>query len=255
MKRIVRLYPGAWRERYGDEMEALLAERPLGPFDVVDLLLGAFDAHLHLRGLGHASEHEKGFTMSLRTAGIAAIMGGSFWGLTWALIFLNDLVGAGDGNFPVAFLTISVAAIATLAALAGLSAVQARVHRRATWLSFLAPAVGLIFVLVGFVGMPVAEVFWAIGMIGLLLYLVGVAVFGIVTYATGVFRRLPPALIAAGGIVGGAAFLGLLGSGGADVPMWVALLGVLVMSVGWILIGVDAVRRGRSTMAAGPAPA
>ncbi len=255
MKWLVRLYPAAWRERYGDEMEALLAERPLGPFDVVDLFLGAFDAHLHLRGLGHASEHEKGFTMSLRNAGIAAIIGGTFWGLTWVLIFLDDLVGAGDGNVPVAFLTISIAAIATLAALAGLSAVQARVHRRTTWLSFLAPAAGLALVLVGFLAMPVADIFWTVGMSGLLLYMVGVAVFGVVTFATGVFRRPPPALIAAGGIVGGAAFLGLLGTGGADVPMWVALLGVLVMSVGWILMGVDVVRRGRSTMAAGPAPA
>ena len=255
MKRIVRLYPAAWRERYGDEMEALLEERPLGPFDVVDLFLGALDAHLHLRGLGHASEHEKGFTMSLRTAGIAAIVGGTFWGLTWVLVFLNDLVGAGDGNVPVAFLTISIAAIATLVALAGLSAIQARVYRRATWLSFLAPAAGLILVLVGFVGMSVLEIFWTIGMIGLLLYLVGVAVFGVVTYATGVFRRLPPSIIAAGGIVGGVAFLGLLGTGGADVPMWVALLGVLVMSAGWILMGVDAVRRDRSTMATGPAAA
>jgi len=64
MKRIVRLYPAAWRERYGDEMEALLEDRPVGPFDLIDLLLGAFDAHLHLRGLGHASEHRKGVTMS-----------------------------------------------------------------------------------------------------------------------------------------------------------------------------------------------
>lgn len=84
MKRLVRLYPAAWRERYGDEMEALLDERPLGPFDAVDLFLGALDGHLHLRGLGHASEHEKGITMSLRTAGIAAIIAGTFWGLTMA---------------------------------------------------------------------------------------------------------------------------------------------------------------------------
>jgi hypothetical protein len=35
--------------------------------------------------------------------------------------------------------------------------------------------------------------------------------------------------------------------------MWVALLGVLVMSLGWILIGVEAVRRDRPTMAIGPA--
>jgi hypothetical protein len=254
MKRIVRLYPAAWRERYGDEMEALLEERPLGPFDVVDLFLGALDAHLHLRGLGQASEHEKGFTMSLRIAGIAAIVGGSFWGLTWALIFLDDLVGAGAGDVPVVFLTVALAAMATLVALAGLSAVQARVYRRATWLGFLAPATGLVLVLVGFGGMSLVEAFYALGMIGMLLYLVGVSVFGVVTYATGVFRRLPAVLIAAGGIVGGVAW-GLLGTLAPGVPMWVGVFGLLVMSVGWILIGVDAVRRDRPTMAAGPAAA
>ena len=31
-------------------IEQVLEERPLGPFDLVDLILGALDAHLHLRG-------------------------------------------------------------------------------------------------------------------------------------------------------------------------------------------------------------
>ena len=162
MKHIVRLYPAAWRERYADEMEALLEERPLGPFDLVDLFLGALDAHLHLRGLGHASEHEKGFAMSLRIAGIAAIVGGTFWGLTWVIVLLDQLIGAAEGNVPVAFLTILAAAIGTLGALAGLSAVQARVHRRATWIAFLAPAIGILLVVVGFLGMSAIEPFWAI---------------------------------------------------------------------------------------------
>ena len=34
---LVRLYPADWRARYGDEFEALLEERPLGPFDVADI--------------------------------------------------------------------------------------------------------------------------------------------------------------------------------------------------------------------------
>ena len=63
---LLRLYPARWRARYGDEFAAVLEERPLGPFDVADVLLGALDAHLHLRGLGAASQHAKGFAMSLR---------------------------------------------------------------------------------------------------------------------------------------------------------------------------------------------
>ena len=41
----LRLYPAAWRERYGDEMEALLGD--LGAAPRLDLLRGALDAHLH----------------------------------------------------------------------------------------------------------------------------------------------------------------------------------------------------------------
>ena len=76
---LIRCYPTRWRDRYGDEFAAVLEERTLGPFDVADILLGALDAHLHLRGLGAASEHRKGFAMTLRIGGYAAILGGLLW--------------------------------------------------------------------------------------------------------------------------------------------------------------------------------
>ena len=47
---LLRCYPARWRARYGDEFEALLDEASLGPFDVADILLGAIDARLRLRG-------------------------------------------------------------------------------------------------------------------------------------------------------------------------------------------------------------
>ena len=47
MSRLVRLYPQAWRDRYGDEFAALLEERPPTAGDVLDTLRGALDAHLH----------------------------------------------------------------------------------------------------------------------------------------------------------------------------------------------------------------
>ena len=46
---LLRLYPPAWRARYGDEMQAVLEERPLGRRDRLDLLRGAIDAWLHPR--------------------------------------------------------------------------------------------------------------------------------------------------------------------------------------------------------------
>ena len=47
MKRILRLYPSAWRRRYGEELSDLLEEVPSTPATTVDLLRGA--ATLHLR--------------------------------------------------------------------------------------------------------------------------------------------------------------------------------------------------------------
>ncbi len=45
--RITALYPRVWRERYGDELEAMLEGTRLGPRARIDLLRGALDAHLH----------------------------------------------------------------------------------------------------------------------------------------------------------------------------------------------------------------
>jgi hypothetical protein len=35
---LVRLYPRAWRDRYGDEFEALLEDRQIGPRDLADMV-------------------------------------------------------------------------------------------------------------------------------------------------------------------------------------------------------------------------
>lgn len=44
---ILRCYPRAWRERYGDELAELIAREPRSPRLALDLALGALDAHLH----------------------------------------------------------------------------------------------------------------------------------------------------------------------------------------------------------------
>jgi nitrite reductase/ring-hydroxylating ferredoxin subunit len=44
---VLRAYPRRWRERYGAEMTALLADRQPGWRDLLDLARGAFDARLH----------------------------------------------------------------------------------------------------------------------------------------------------------------------------------------------------------------
>ena len=47
MKQILRLYPSAWRRRYGEELSDLLEDVPATPTTTVDLLRGAVILHMH----------------------------------------------------------------------------------------------------------------------------------------------------------------------------------------------------------------
>lgn len=44
---LLRLYPSRWRQRYEEEVGAILDEEPLSVGVVFDLFLGAFDAHIN----------------------------------------------------------------------------------------------------------------------------------------------------------------------------------------------------------------
>lgn len=44
--RLLRLYPRAWRERYGDEFLAMVGDEPLSLRHTVDIVAGAIDARL-----------------------------------------------------------------------------------------------------------------------------------------------------------------------------------------------------------------
>jgi hypothetical protein len=59
MKLLLRLYPRTWLDRYGDELEMLLDEYPLGPLDVLDLAWGGLDARLQV-ALRHTVMREEG---------------------------------------------------------------------------------------------------------------------------------------------------------------------------------------------------
>jgi predicted permease len=56
MRRIVRLYPRAWRQRYGDELEALIEDTGPGWRVAVDVARGAAMMHLTM-GLGPLRQH------------------------------------------------------------------------------------------------------------------------------------------------------------------------------------------------------
>lgn len=243
---LLRLYPARWRDRYGDEFEALLLERTLGPFDVLDVALGALDAHLHLRGLGAASEHRKGFTMSLRTGGYAAILGS----LVWLAGYLANLLDGSDEAWPTSGIILA-GALLLLVGIAGLSAFAARRDPGLAWAAFLTPAIGTGMMVVGLIAMAVFRErapfdAWGLAMLGLITLLVGSGLYAVVSWRTGPLSRV------------GTMLLGLAGA--LAIPMAVivvtlwetqplaasATLGIFVaFTAGWLLEGIAAVKADR----------
>ena len=134
---LIRLYPAGWRARYGDEFEALLEERPLGPFDVADIVLSAIDAHLRPRGAAAAGDHTRGVLMTLRIGGVAAIVGGALW----LISFVGASLIQGPDGQPWQVLFV-VALFALLVAMIGLSGDQGREQPGLVWAAVAIPIMG-----------------------------------------------------------------------------------------------------------------
>ena len=254
---LIRCYPARWRARYGDEFEAILEERPLGPFDVTDILLGALDAQLRLRGQRATIEHGRASTMTLRIGGFAAILGSILWA-AGAFLSLGMLVRV-DGAVPPVLLLTGMALL--LVALIFLSAIQARSHPRLAWAALALPAAGTVTVIVGFVatrlaGGRVAEPSWypvVVG-VGLLAALGGCLLFAIATYRMALLSRGGAVLLGVGSVVvlvqpliavGFPSILGLV------QPL--VAVGLACFTLGWSALGVQAIRLDRSATAPRPA--
>jgi len=74
MSRLLRLYPAAWRDRYGAEFIGTLQERPVGLTGSVDIVHGAIDAHLHPELIGDAPH-----VWTHRLPGLMATAAGLIW--------------------------------------------------------------------------------------------------------------------------------------------------------------------------------
>ena len=97
------LYPGWWRERYGDEMSAVLEDRPPSRSDLVDLIRGALDAHVHP-------------DVPSRVPGFAAITGGTAWTVIAATILVQPVPPSWPGYLmdivPLALIGVVFLAVA-----------------------------------------------------------------------------------------------------------------------------------------------
>lgn len=76
MSGLLKLYPAAWRARYGDEMASLIEERPLSGRERLDLVRGAMDAWLHPR--------EPSIVPI-----VAALVGGGLWTIVASAVLLQ----------------------------------------------------------------------------------------------------------------------------------------------------------------------
>ena len=190
--------------------------------------------------------HSKGFAMTLRLGGYAAILGGFlfFIGLAAA-----SALGDAGGVFLLAF---AAGAAALLVALAGLSAFQARRYPKLVWAAFVLPAIGAVITVIGALGMVfigdglfIGEwSAWAVWFLGLAALIIGSGLFAVATWLTHTLSR-PAAIVLV------VASLGLvpLGLGLNVLPfipeafapiaigVWASLF-----SLGWVALGVSAIR-------------
>jgi hypothetical protein len=227
---LIRCYPAAWRERYGDEFASILDERPLSPFDVADILLGAVDARLRLRNRRAGLNQRKGFSMSLRIGGIAAILGAAALATAWVIgsrfVAVNDTLAG---------LTLFVGLALLLVGVAGLSAFQARIDPALSWASFAFFGVGLIVAAIGFIGAWLGrDGFWDFGALGVVIALVGTLFFAILNYQTAVLSRGAALVLAAGSVL---PFVSMP----FNQPL-IAVAGLVCFLLGWLLLGMQAIR-------------
>ena len=95
---LVRLYPAAWRARYGDEFAELLAARPPALRDRVDIAVGALDARL--RPQLETNPAAEVPALRDRPVSVLAILAGAFL-VFWVVSWMPFMVAWGAGD-PVA---------------------------------------------------------------------------------------------------------------------------------------------------------
>lgn len=140
---LLRLYPAWWRERYGDEMVVLLETRPPNARARLDLVRGAFDAHLRDPGSGRGPGR----------AIAAALIAGAAWTVAgvasvggpvppdWPGYLDSTLPVAAVGVLPMLIASFGVARLAWSASGPGLElAVLASVVGHVAWAALLAVA-------------------------------------------------------------------------------------------------------------------
>jgi len=241
---LLLLYPAPWRRRYGEEFRAVLESRPLGPFDVADVLLGALDARSRALRFAGSAEKTGGTLTMLRLGGMGAIAGG----VLWALGFIGGNMD--ESRLGLWFSIAAIGSLGILLALIGLSAFQARRSPRLAWAAFVIPAAGTLVSVVGMFGlatrsseapMVLGLAPWEIWIIGLFALVLGSILFAVTTLQTEVLSRAAAIALA---VTSGAFLVLAAGVSGAGNQPWLQVVAVLAFGGSWVWLGISALRGG-----------
>jgi hypothetical protein len=214
MTRLIALYPRWWRDRYGDEMRALLELAPPNSRDRWDLVRGALDAWLHPP------------QPSLVPA-LAAVVGGGLWTVAAAGVLVQpvplDWPGYLADAIPVALLAVGC----ILVSVVGLAVRAADTRGRSAGLAIGLATIGygawLIALAGTATGSSAAVTLWAAQAVAM----VATAAVGTVLVRAGEDRVGLPVLLAAGALLVPSTVLWL-----AFGACWTAIGMVLVVDLG-----------------------
>jgi len=219
MSRLLRLYPRAWRDRYGDEFVELIREKPPTSLDTFDVMRGALDAWLHPQIVGQTPSRAPGGARLARLARAGAIAGGGLWiagGLAMNSLPIDPDLGYKNSGMAV-LVIVAAMVVTALAALAtaGLPAVS-----RYAGIAALAILLGAVLT-----AMP-----WPVLIIGFFGYILATAAFGAIL------------ALWAGHAVGGLLAIAALVLSSMNTEDERALL-TIPIGLAWIAVGALAFRR------------
>lgn len=131
MKALLRLYPAAWRERYGDEVERLLEDGDADLRTRVDLVRGAIDVQRRPEVHGFPSGRLRRWLTRDHLAGLGILAGALVW--AWmAAYWLTELV-ARLGLRPLSLPSLGQQVIGELAVAVGVALLMARRETLGRW--------------------------------------------------------------------------------------------------------------------------
>jgi len=270
MSKLVRLFPWAWRERYGEEFEALLEETPMTVRAVGDViraaanarlrwLLAPVDARLDVLAAGRLGG------ASAQRAGAACAVGG---GLLWALTFVvGSAVDWGRWGNDLGFLLLIAAAGLLLVAHVTAAVTTTSPALVIDWLGVVISSVGAVLLSVALIAAIVLErpltvrlllspqQYWEAGMLATI---IGASVSALAGATDGRRRWVTASLITGSTIALGLALVltfdgpvlvsarqSFVGQHGWFVGNLTVSVAGILHGVGWLALGLDRLGLGR----------